>query len=409
MRHCLLQYKLPRRAIAAASSAAFAFLSVAIPVAACLWDRDTPVDEARGLPEVVAVLTGRFVRNPPVYYEMRLKRVAGLLDSDPGQLDAYDDAGVACDRLGRGDEAIAWMEKKRARLDGLDRSDRKVNEDWYRLYANLGTFRVHRWIRMGADRSRIAEVKQARAEIAQAIEINPEAHFGREKYQLMAMDWMIEPPALVKYDNLPNILGLYPNATIDEQAARDAVTGLSGLVVLGNAWESVDVFQALAHALSHYGKRNTLAYLAWLRCIELIDQGRGSILPEAPRGDELKKILFRPDFTRKDNLLDEAYPRLRAEAEAWHQARTAFMLERLQSGRHPDTDRTFWEGYHEPPPPLLPSSSVAGEYAARQEARRRRDVVILIAILVVVLGLPCAWWIRRGKRSKPYGGPEKLE
>ena len=29
----------------------------------------------------------------------------------------YDDAGVACDRLGRGDEAISWMERKRGTGD----------------------------------------------------------------------------------------------------------------------------------------------------------------------------------------------------------------------------------------------------------------------------------------------------
>ena len=52
-------------------------LGLPLSVAACLWDRDTPADEARGLPEVVAVLTGRFERNPPLFYEMRLGRVDG--------------------------------------------------------------------------------------------------------------------------------------------------------------------------------------------------------------------------------------------------------------------------------------------------------------------------------------------
>jgi hypothetical protein len=94
--------------------AAFA-LSVGLPlsVAACLWDRDTPAEEAIGMPEVVAVLTGRFERNPPLYYEMRLARVTLHLQSQADDLAAYDDAGVACDRLGLGDEAISWMDRKR--------------------------------------------------------------------------------------------------------------------------------------------------------------------------------------------------------------------------------------------------------------------------------------------------------
>ena len=121
-------------------------LGLPLSVAACLWDRDTPADEARGLPEVVAVLTGRFERNPPLFYEMRLERVTDHLQSHPEDLAAYDDAGVACDRLGRGDEAISWMEKKRAQLDGLDASRPEVKEQLYRYHANLGTFLVHRWV-----------------------------------------------------------------------------------------------------------------------------------------------------------------------------------------------------------------------------------------------------------------------
>ena len=39
---------------------------------------------------------------------MRLRRVAAEIETNPGNLDAYDDTGVACDRLHRGDEAIAW-------------------------------------------------------------------------------------------------------------------------------------------------------------------------------------------------------------------------------------------------------------------------------------------------------------
>lgn len=64
---------------------AFALLvGLSLSAAACLWDRDTPAEEALGLPEVVAVLTGRFERNPPLYYEMRLARVTLHLQSQPG-------------------------------------------------------------------------------------------------------------------------------------------------------------------------------------------------------------------------------------------------------------------------------------------------------------------------------------
>lgn len=375
-------------------------LGLPLSVVACLWDRDTPADEARGMPEVVAVLTGRFERNPPLFYEMRLARVAAHLRGHPEDLAAYDDAGVACDRLGRGDEAVAWMEKKRARLEALDASRPEVKEQRYRYHANLGTFLVHRWARQGADRTKIDEVKAARDEIAEALEINPDAHFGREKYQLRALEWIADPPKLDGSQELPNLLGwsfddLYGERT-DPKEADDAVRGLAGLVVLGNAWESVDVFHALnvalqrdslGHERGREGGRNTLAYFAWLRCRELIDAGKASMLPDAPRGESLKSSLPRPDFQRADVLLDSAFQELRAEADAWHEARTAFMTRRLESGRHPDNDPTFWDGYRARPAPGLPTRSVPDAFHAWQASHLRMLLSVAIGVLLLVAGL----------------------
>jgi hypothetical protein len=187
--------------------AAFAVLIGLQPSAlACLWDRDTPAEERSGMPEVVAALTGRFQRNPPLYYQMRLARVALQLRSHPGDLAAYDDAGVACDRLGISDEAISWMDRKRVELEKLDASRPDVREHLYRYHANLGTFLVHRWMSQGADRARIDEVESACDEIAKALEINPDAHYGREKYQLQAMKWIVEPPRTDNSQALPNFL-----------------------------------------------------------------------------------------------------------------------------------------------------------------------------------------------------------
>jgi hypothetical protein len=384
-------------------------LGLPLSVAACLWDRDTPLDEARGLPEVVAVLTGRFERNPPLFYRMRLERVTDHLQSHPEDLAAYDDAGVACDRLGRGDEAISWMEKKWAQLDGLDAARPEVKEHLYRYHANLGTFLVHRWARQGADRARISEVKAARDEIAKALTINPNAHFGREKYQLRVMEWIIDPPKLEGWRGLPNVLGwsfddIYGQDT-EPKEADDAVRGLAGLVVLGNAWESVDIFHALNIALQRdslgyergrEGGRNTLAYLAWLRCRELIDAGKGSMLPDAPKGEALKATLFKPDFVMAETLLDPAFLKLRAEADAWQAARTAFMRERLEAGRHPDTDPHFWDGYPERPAPSLPAMSVPGAYNARLRMRGQITQLVILGVPTFVV----VWLVGRSVRAR---------
>ena len=232
----------------------------------------------------------------------------------------------------------------------------------------------------GADRAKIGEVKAARDEIAKAMAINPNAHFGREKYQLRALEWIIDPPRAAGRDDLPNLLGwsledVY-GQKIDPKDADDAVRGLAGLIVLGNAWESVDVFHALGFALqadslgfekNREGGRNTLAYLAWLRCRELIDAGKGSMLPDAPKGDALKAMIRRARLrVWPTKLLDPAFVDLRAEADAWHAARTAFMMGRLNEGRHPDTDPHFWDGYTERPAPGLPATSDPQAYHARR-------------------------------------------
>ena len=61
-----------------------------------------------------------------------------------------------------------------------------------------------------------------------------------------------------------------------------AVRALAGLIVLGNEWESVDLFNTLAQALEHDDPRSPVALMARLRCHELIDDGRRSLVPGAP-------------------------------------------------------------------------------------------------------------------------------
>jgi hypothetical protein len=410
-----------------ALTAIILLLGLPLPATACLWDRDTPADEGKGMPEVVAVLTGRFARNPPLFYEMRLTRVTAHLRSHPEDLAAYDDAGVACDRLGRGDEAISWMERKHAQLEKLDPARPEVKEHQYRHHANLGTFLVHRWARQGADRAKIDEVKAARDQIAKAMEINPNAHFGREKYQLRALKWIIDPPAAQGLQYLPNLLDWAPQAftdLVDPKSADDAVRGLAGLIVLGNAWESVDIFHALNVALQHDtlgfamdrdGGRNTLAYLAWLRCRELIDAGKGSMLPDAPRGQDLKSLLPRPDFVMAEVLLDPAFAKLRAEADAWQAARTEFLARRLQAGRHPDIDPSFWEGYSERPAPALPPKSVPDAYHAWRARRERIALMVVCGAPVLAVGLVIALRairsakVRRRKARPPESWEEPLD
>jgi tetratricopeptide (TPR) repeat protein len=375
------------------------------PLAACLWDYDTLEAEAKGIPDVIFVIVGRFERNPPLYYQMRLDRVARRLADNPDDLAAYDDAGVACDRLGRGDEAIAWMEKKAGRIDDLKAraegwTPGTIRDHKYRCFANVGTFWVHRWARAGADRAKIDEVKKARDYIALAIALNPDAHFGRESYQLKALDWIIDPPGIRELNGLPGFLNFGEPAN----TSVDAVRGLTGLIALGNAWESVDVYNTLAQVLDRANARASVALLARLRCNELIDEGRRSLDPEAPKEAELlKREIARAgrtgeSFGPKDNdSVVAAYRKLRAEADAWQKARTDYMMARLEKGRHPDTDASFWDEYREVAPPSIPRA-LAPLRSGRGWRRVAGEASIVVALTAVVAAVVVA--VRGARRYR---------
>lgn len=364
---------------------------------ACLQDRDTLAQEARGLPDVVQTVTGRFPRNPPRFYEMRIQRTRAALKRNPTNDALYDDIAVANDRIGRDDEALIWIEKKRAILPPLRDAAPPVREAWYRYFANAGTFRAHKWLREGGNRKRIGEMKRAANEIRRAIHIKPSAHFGRETYQLKVMQWIIWPPKTK--EDVPDVLGLRWSGRMDEKSAQAAEKAFCGLIVLGNAWESVDVFYALKVVLTKSGNAS-LTYLTNFRIRELIDSGRGSLYPGAPRGAALKKIVA-PQHEDMEGYptanspeeLEKIFKRLRLEANGYQARRTSYMMARLEAGKHPDTDAHFWDDWHDDGPPSLGAPSLSHIILWQQGVG-----FILIGIVLLP---PILWWaLKRRQRGR---------
>src|SRR5688572_21154115 len=137
-------------------------LAVAAPALACLWDDDTLRDERRGLPGIAAVLAGRFEKHSDFFYAKRVEAMKARIAADPKDLAAYDNLGVAHDKLGDLDAAIAVMLEKEKAAPGE-----------YTTAANLGTFYLHK-----------GDFEKGIAHIERALVMNPDAHFGREEYQL---------------------------------------------------------------------------------------------------------------------------------------------------------------------------------------------------------------------------------
>ncbi len=389
---------------------------------ACLNDRDSDslANEAQGLPDVVRVVTGRFERNPPLFYQMRINRVRQEIARHPEHLALYDDVAVAYDRLGKDNEAIAWIEKKRAQLAGTSwkTASPEIREAWYRYYANVGTFRVHRWIKARADRTKLAEVTRARDEIARAIQIKPNAHFNRERYQLAAMHWILNP--YVK--TLPNdalSATSYWDYVETHSVRGDALAqseGLMGLIVLGAAWESPDITGALAYSLQRQ-RKNKVSYLAFLRCRELVDAGRRSLRPDKENPNQtLQAVAPRYLNTRITNpaTVEAQFHVLRREADDWQKNRTAFMVARLKRGRHPDTDAAFWQGFQETAPPPL-DADWRREWRGNFSNALYRAVPMIIAAVILgaisgsaILWIVTVWRIHAAEKrlQRPTSRPE---
>ena len=224
----------------------------------------------------------------------------------------------------------------------------------YRLLANQGTFYAHRWL---AGSRSPTDLAQAIALVEAAIALNPDAHFGREVIQLKALYWLRDAPPLTDPRDIlmqPRLLGFedWIRQTIAAVSSDEvdpelelAIEGLAGLIVLGAAWESPDIHLALSRALNASGQ-STLAWMARLRTVELLDAGKQFHQPTTIPVTVIRSALLHESmmFTNRDASIADALAIKRGEADAWRAARQAWVEDGLAAGRHPDTDSSFWTG-----------------------------------------------------------------
>jgi hypothetical protein len=159
------------------------------------------------------VLHERFPRHGTAYYRERNRVVRRALE---GKKDLpreryfalLDDLGVGLEFAGEHDEAIRVLRDKLREQQELGLKGREL----YSSYANLGTFLIlgpFRQVRPGN-----ADDKETLAEgldlIRRSIAVNPEAHFGREVWQAVIIEYMMalldDPRLLLRYDMIGNSL-----------------------------------------------------------------------------------------------------------------------------------------------------------------------------------------------------------
>jgi tetratricopeptide (TPR) repeat protein len=138
---------------------------------ACLWDYDTLKQERSRFPDTLEIITGKFLRHSPEFYEWRIKDRLAKLKTDPSNPALHDDLAVAYAKTGQYAKAIATME-------ALE----KIAPERYETYSNLGTFHFL-----------AGDIPKALPLIDKALAINPDAHFGREKYQRWLGEYILQP------------------------------------------------------------------------------------------------------------------------------------------------------------------------------------------------------------------------
>ena len=134
-----------------------------------MWDYETLQMEKVRFPGAAELIAGEFRRHSPEFYQWRIEDRLKKIESNPDDLSLLDDLAVSYEKSGQTDLAIQTMLDKEKRQPGL-----------YETHANLGTFYIHN-----------KQLEKGLAEIKKAIEINPDAHFGREVYQQYLVEYLI--------------------------------------------------------------------------------------------------------------------------------------------------------------------------------------------------------------------------
>ncbi len=316
---------------------------------ACIWDRDTLAMERERFPTTLELITGKFLRRSRELYLWRIANRTERLKSEPENLALSDDLAVAYDKTGQHDKAIALAKSMRDKKPGR-----------YETEANLGTFYIHAGNR-----------EQGLAHIRVAIKINPDAHFGREKYQALLAEYVLlrlqenagklPLPLAVDSRELYNADGKpkTPHANFHdfiasgvEQRKRPAhiaaaIKGVLGMMKFGD-FESPVLLEVLGDLLLQGGTYNTdgnaaqLAARAFLKASYHVKDSAA----QAAYRERMQKALSATENIPPE-LLESQFKRELDEARAWFSAVEANEKQWIAEGLDPDA--AFERMYYQQP------------------------------------------------------------
>jgi tetratricopeptide (TPR) repeat protein len=371
----------------ALSVLAFLALTPAI-VHACLWDYDTLQMERSRFPSVLELITGKFLRHSPEFYEWRVQDRLRRLEAEPDNLALYDDLAVAYDKLDQYDKAV----------ETILLSKRKKPQR-YETLANLGTFYVHS-----------GNMRKGLEYIEQAIAVNPDAHFGREKFQKYLVQYVIGLSKLSSDGKatLPLQRGgrlLEAGDTnfyafvrqLDKKEgetsyeAHPAISGILGIMKFGHH-DSPILLEALGDLLARPILSGTedakrLASRAYLKAsYECKDA-----IAKAEYRELAKNILVMqrqgPGSDQPVTLaeVETSFTRELADADAWYADLRAKEVEWIRSGANPETE--FDRLYQEQPTVASPEDETSGVAAWVRRPIVTTAVWVIFLLAMAGLGI----------------------
>ncbi|MBK9575887.1 MAG: hypothetical protein IPO40_02315 [Fibrobacteres bacterium] len=197
---------------------------------ACLWDSETIEQEYHRFPTDIHALLGAIHVRPDSFHLWRkaysLRKIADSTKASP--LD-YDNLAVSLDKLQRDDSAIVVMKSKRLRYGPA-----------YETMANMGTFHFH-----------MGNFAEGLPYIDTALQINPDAHFGRERYQKWLVEYLLSLPARTspmapaksktkigrtrgEHGFAAYVASKERSGRLSDSAREKAIKGVVGMMVFGN-------------------------------------------------------------------------------------------------------------------------------------------------------------------------------
>lgn len=319
---------------------------------ACLWDYDILAMERSRFPETLELITGKFIRHSPEYYKWRIQDRQQRIESSPTP-ELFDDLAVAFDKIGDHQAAIATALKCDELFPGR-----------YETHANLGTFYIHS-----------GELQSGLAENERALQINPNAHFGRELYQKRLVEYLLakqsegktslplDSAALdVDGGDFADFVLTGADSMMSEGELDRAIAGVLGMMRFGNH-ESPVLLEGLANLLvaNFHVDAKRLAARCFLKASYFAEDedARAAYWGLAQRSLSMQStgILRKTDLTLAQ--LEETFAAEMREADEWFASVMANERKWVQAEEN--VDERFTREYYTDPvvsSPILPAISL---------------------------------------------------